>query len=529
MRPRGDAGGLLFGVAGLLGLVLLAAGLFDTVNLAVDDVFISFRYAENLVRGQGLVFNPGEWVEGYSNLLWTLLLAAFAAMGHRQSAGDFALLVPAKLAGAAFTIATVLVLAAYLWRLRRREEWGPYGALLGLPLAILGGNYSFGLWGVSGMETPMAAFFVTSALVLQLEALRRYDDTSVPSHGLLAGAALLFGLATAVRPEPVFVWGLATAAFLPLAPRPLRGAVLRAALLTLAVYAVHEAWRWRTYHALIPNSVVAKTGGGVESAVLGVKYAFAAWFAAGGHLAIGLLGLPALARSRGEWTWLALFVGSYSLFAVGSGGDWMPGYRLLVPALPAMAVLLTASLLVFARRLAPVPPAAGVALVVAALTVLAFASERNLVRSQRAFPSGLRTVTWQSSPLRMEVARALGRVAAPGSIVALAECGYIPYFNPDLRFLDVLGLMDRDFARMKGMDPDYFLSRAPDYYLVMVRWGRPSRESVPLLASTAFRARYERIAYFDGLARRLEAMEEGREPPLEEDHSFLLFRRRQEP
>jgi hypothetical protein len=37
-----------------------------------DDAYISFRYAENLANGLGLVFNRGERVEGYSNFLWTV-------------------------------------------------------------------------------------------------------------------------------------------------------------------------------------------------------------------------------------------------------------------------------------------------------------------------------------------------------------------------------------------------------------------------------------------------------------------------
>src|SRR3954468_9274361 len=40
-----------------------------------DDAFISFRYADNLARGNGLVWNLGEYVEGYTNFLWTILIA----------------------------------------------------------------------------------------------------------------------------------------------------------------------------------------------------------------------------------------------------------------------------------------------------------------------------------------------------------------------------------------------------------------------------------------------------------------------
>src|SRR5690606_26802938 len=48
-----------------------------------DDAFISFRYAENLVAGHGLVFNPGERVEGITNPAWTLWIAVGHALGWR--------------------------------------------------------------------------------------------------------------------------------------------------------------------------------------------------------------------------------------------------------------------------------------------------------------------------------------------------------------------------------------------------------------------------------------------------------------
>ena len=50
-------------------------------NFVSDDAFISLRYAANLLAGHGLVFNPGERVEGFTSPLWTLLLAGFGACG----------------------------------------------------------------------------------------------------------------------------------------------------------------------------------------------------------------------------------------------------------------------------------------------------------------------------------------------------------------------------------------------------------------------------------------------------------------
>ena len=47
-----------------------------------DDAFISYRYAENLFNGHGIVFNPGERVEGYSNFLYVLLMAPGLYFGN---------------------------------------------------------------------------------------------------------------------------------------------------------------------------------------------------------------------------------------------------------------------------------------------------------------------------------------------------------------------------------------------------------------------------------------------------------------
>lgn len=54
-----------------------AGGLFFTIHYAwlLDDAFVYFRYVDNaLFLGRGLVYNAGEYVEGYSSPFWTLLL-----------------------------------------------------------------------------------------------------------------------------------------------------------------------------------------------------------------------------------------------------------------------------------------------------------------------------------------------------------------------------------------------------------------------------------------------------------------------
>ena len=72
-----------------------------------DDAFISFRYARNLVRGAGLVYNVGERVEGYSNFLWTILLAGAHALG-------VPLPETARVLGLTFAVATGFLLLVSL-------------------------------------------------------------------------------------------------------------------------------------------------------------------------------------------------------------------------------------------------------------------------------------------------------------------------------------------------------------------------------------------------------------------------------
>ena len=70
---------LLLTCLGLLG-VQLSYGLCPQ-----DDAFISFRYAENFAQGNGLVYNVGERVEGFTNLSWTVLFGLIMMAWARES------------------------------------------------------------------------------------------------------------------------------------------------------------------------------------------------------------------------------------------------------------------------------------------------------------------------------------------------------------------------------------------------------------------------------------------------------------
>ena len=153
-----------------------------------DDAFISFRYARNLVDGHGLVFNRGERVEGYTNFLWVLEIAAALKLGLKPEVACSVLSVLYT----AGTVALTAALAASAPRARRAAVW--------IALALLASNRSFAVWSTGGLETRQFTFLVLLAIVL----LRSYPERGPRG---LAGASLALAAAELTRPEGLLVWG----------------------------------------------------------------------------------------------------------------------------------------------------------------------------------------------------------------------------------------------------------------------------------------------------------------------------------
>ena len=59
-------------------LILAAVPTLRLAGRAVDDVFITYRYAQNLAAGDGFVFNPGERVFGVTEPAVGLVLGGLA-------------------------------------------------------------------------------------------------------------------------------------------------------------------------------------------------------------------------------------------------------------------------------------------------------------------------------------------------------------------------------------------------------------------------------------------------------------------
>jgi hypothetical protein len=447
----------------LLLLIAVAAGWIEHFAVyQVDDAYIVYRYAENLARGEGFVFNPGERVEGVTCFLWTLALAPFAAAG-------LALPRVAPLLTGLAGLATLLLLPAVAARLdgRARSDAGDLAAPA--LLAVLPG---FAIWSAGALETVPYALLVTAALRLHLRERAR---------GGFAGSGIAMGLAALVRPEaPLLAAALALDRLLARGRdgRPHWAAAAGMLGLVLLAAAGITAFRRLYFDAWLPNTYDAKTGAGLgfqlENGARYTRSFLSALLSAsapppdrtllGAALAGTLLvaGLVAPARRPAALLLLALAVA-----VLLEGGDWMTSYRFFVPGLAPAAALWTAVGRAGFRRHRALGAALAAASIAAAAAWVAQALET------RDGGTGLAVNAEGYRRAHLEVARWLGENARPGEAVALMDVGMIGWANPRLRMVDISGLTDREIARAPGgflekrYPPELILARDPRFFVLV--------------------------------------------------------------
>lgn len=316
---------------GFVGLLSAAAVVTAWVFRYVqDDAFITFRYASMAAQGHGLVLNPGERVEGYTNFLWTALMVLPEKAGWDTP--TFSLLVTLVLmVGAIFT--------AYRFS----------SIVLGdrsrglLATAVLVANMSFVGYGSGGLETMFQTLLVTVVGLLLVETPQRGSATARRlAAGIVAGVALLVRLDSTVL---VAVWFLLSAwhawRTAPSDRRAGRTAVaaLQLGLPVLVIVVPWLVWKYDYYGSLVPNTQAAKSAGIVVPFLVGLFYVL--WFPV---RYLGVLLVGRLRRQRSELVGdptlrqVLIVAGVWCLYICVVGGDFME-YRFMVPIIPQLAMV----------------------------------------------------------------------------------------------------------------------------------------------------------------------------------------------
>lgn len=421
-----------------------------------DDMMISMRFAKHFAEGHGLVWNAsGQRVEGYSNFLWTLVIAVPHAIG-----------IPQRLTSGAVLGINAALLVLVLWfsaRIGRRMGLRP--AMQWLALLMIASNRWVIHWAAAGSENILLALSLLIAADRVLDARR-------PSP-MSWGGGLIVGLIALVRADGLVLMAAFFPAMIFLAAT--RRARPAAFITAIALPIAHFAFRKYYYGEWLPNTYALKVQGIHMKYAMGVFYAsYSFFFPFMGICALQFASVRLAPKFAVRWLAIVPWVGiAYTILI---GGDELPETRFFVPHVPLLvlgAALTVQALFLRARgkgalrrgRRFSVPGAyAWVVLIL-------------LLSSSRLFamPKVLHELGTERSKLEQKNVRIglmLRKNTEPDALIAHFWAGAAPYFS-NRPAHDMLGKIDAEIASRPGQpwqwqpghtkyDPAYSMSLEPD-------------------------------------------------------------------
>ncbi|MDA8137909.1 MAG: hypothetical protein M0036_04575 [Desulfobacteraceae bacterium] len=458
-------------------LLVFLIALMPIISFTVDDAYINFRYSENLVAGHGLVYNPGERVEGYTNFLWVILLAPFSLLPIPIEA-------IAKTLGILFSMLTLV----YVWKLSNRIGSLKKFAYLNqiAPIAIIL-SITFDLYTSAGLETPLFSFFVVLSVYLVFCEEQR-------GNYFLSSIFLLLSALT--RPEGVLIFCI-TCGYIVIRTFSIQKKSIllnKNLLLWISIFVlpglIYFVLRYLYFRQLLPNTFSAKTGSGLKQLYDGFNYVKEYFLSTPVYTSFSVFMIFIfflnIKKEKPFFIYVASIIGCYTVYICTVGGDWMKFYRFLHPIIPLWALLFQEGCKEFIKRfIVPLKNKTVRKLCFQTLLFLIFIALP--VSSLYAYVQGVFTTKveqafWESAARRMGYwLRANGK---PHSTIAMGDIGEIGY-RTNFKVIDMLGLVTPYISHLEGgyttKDPkqiaEYVMDRMPEYILFVTN--EPTRNNMP--------------------------------------------------
>lgn len=507
-------------------------------NLIWEDFFITYRYSENLARGLGLVYSPGERVQGFTSVLNTLLPALFTwLIGVGQLTVILWCYRLVCLAGLLFALVSVTSLFT-------SRPGGRWTALVFPLLAAL--EIKTIAFTMSGQESGLVLAFLAPAFALAYLGWTRH---------WLAGGLCFAGLMYS-RPDGCFYIAIVALAALAFGAEPRRAsaaAFLKSGLVCAALYLPWFLFAWAYYGTPVPHTITAKYGViEIDSKIFGPVIArFANALEDGPHNLCFALAPIYDRMTAGPGCWPAWTHDGEFVLELLAVLYWAVPSRDRLGRMASLAAFLLLAYICYIRQVAQFapwyyPPLAFLSLLAISCALIHAwgglrprAVGRPLALAGGALAFGLigylffaslyplrvkqRVVEWNN---RRVIGLWLKDHAAPGQTVYLEPLGYIGYFS-QLKMLDWPGLVSpevvaerRKLGRQAGdtwlpvakaLQPDWIVARLPD--------------AEALHVSKSLSSRYALVKVFDVRPQIIAA---GLVPGMEVtfgESAFAVFRR----
>jgi len=430
----------LVGAVGLLPVLFYLFMVLRFWGMLQDDSYIGFRYVDNFLAGHGLVFNPGEYVEGYTSPLWLLLIAAVSPVLSRPLA--------VKVLGVSCGLATGLLIFLWVRRLAIYRGVGTRRAQVAAAMAL--GFYftDFGVvyYSVSGLETILSGLMATASAIAVYEDLRAREARY---------SWLLLGLAVWVRPEAILLIVLSVGIMV--AGGMDRRQLLRLIVITAIVVAPLFICRRLIYGQWQANTFAAKVCFGFGTLKLAAAYVLPCLYHFGKPVVLlfWLLGFRTATRRLGLLGAIVLTLPLVVVLTliVLAGGDWMGHLRFLVPSFGTVSILAGLGVAaVVGNRHWGVFEVAFLGCVMLLLLAAGSLAARHQADEEDASMLSGPSAIWnggrdsRSDPF---VANWIKGHVAPYQWVAYDDMGLVPYLNPKVNFIDFHGLITAEVSRLE--------------------------------------------------------------------------------
>ena len=404
-----------------------------------DDMMISMTYGRNLAEGHGLIWVPGgEHVEGYTNFLWTLIMAGVHAAGAPDATAAMWMRV----------ISYVCLVGTFIQCVRMVRVLVPRGIIVTpLFLAAAASNNDIVTWAAWGFETSLMSLLLTTFLVCLLK-----DPKTI--FGWLALA-----LVPLTRSDGIHIF--VACAFIGVLFTHERRRVILTRIVPAGLPVVgHFLWRHHYYGDWLPNTYYLKVyllddvhhRGFLYARNFLIAYAIAVTLACAAMVAIGR-------RDRRAYLFLIL-LGTNLLYVVQVGGDMMGAFRFCAHMVPLLFVFGAAGFAHVAHRSWIMQTAWGLVMVFATVPLIHPLDRLAVLDGNGAVQD------------QMQVAMLIKKNALPNSSVGVIAAGVVPYFSRHPA-IDLFGKADRHIARRAPypgslighgkIDPEYsFNEKKPD-------------------------------------------------------------------
>lgn len=390
-----------------------------------DDTFISLQYSERLLAGKGITWTDGPRVEGYSNLLWVLLIACMGIF-------KIDLIFAARMLGVA-SIGMIIGSIVYL-NTRAKRPPRLLAAATALLFLTLAGPIA--VWSIGGLEQPLVAglLAVAIALILPLFECRELRPRR------LTLTSLCLGLICITRPDgPIYTVAFALSLLVVRGiNRPAIRTAVRLCLFPAILYGGQLAFHVIYYGAWVPNPALTKIIPSGHHFFNGLLYMWRSLLSLNPFSFIALIFMVLLMFSRHtrpKALLLSITTGAWLAYMVFIGGDYAPAWRHIVPVVALLAVALGEGVFYlwerFRRRTARIAIAAVLAIMLPGFIYNQFTNENNMMAKKELWP-------WDDRVIGIMLREAF---EYDQPLFAMTAAGCLPYFSK-LPSLDMLGLND---------------------------------------------------------------------------------------